>query len=69
MDRVFEVSAADWRGLGTVPASGLSIRPEFARFDAARLFDVEPGPTREHKGCLLRRRAARHDAPARVPAL
>jgi hydrogenase expression/formation protein HypD len=51
MDRVFEVSPAQWRGLGTVPASGLSIRPEFGRFDAARTFDVQPGPTREHRGC------------------
>jgi hydrogenase expression/formation protein HypD len=51
MDRVFAVSAAEWRGLGTVPASGLSIRPEFAAFDAARRFEVDPGPTREHKGC------------------
>jgi hydrogenase expression/formation protein HypD len=52
MDRVFEVSAADWRGLGVVPASGLIIRPEFADFDAALLFEVDPGPTREHRGCL-----------------
>ena len=52
MDRVFGVSAADWRGLGVVPASGLSIRPEFADFDAALLFEVDPGPTREHRGCL-----------------
>ena len=52
MDRVFEVGAADWRGLGMVPASGLSIRAEFARFDAALRFDVDPGPTREHRGCL-----------------
>jgi hydrogenase expression/formation protein HypD len=52
MDRVFEVSAADWRGLGVVPASGLSLRPELAQFDAARLFEVDPGPTLEHKGCL-----------------
>ena len=51
IDRVFEVSAADWRGLGVVPASGLSIRPEFAQFDAALRFEVDPGPTREHKGC------------------
>jgi hydrogenase expression/formation protein HypD len=51
MDRVFAVSAAEWRGLGAVPASGLSIRPEFDRFDAARRFEVDPGPTREHKGC------------------
>ena len=52
MDRVFEVSAAQWRGFGPVPASGLSIRAEFGRFDAGRLFDVDPGPTVEHKGCL-----------------
>jgi hydrogenase expression/formation protein HypD len=52
MDQVFEVSAADWRGMGLVPASGLSIRPRFAQFDAARLFEVDPGPTVEHKGCL-----------------
>jgi hydrogenase expression/formation protein HypD len=51
MDRVFQVSAADWRGLGLVPASGLSLRPEFAAFDAARLFEVDPGPTREPRGC------------------
>jgi hydrogenase expression/formation protein HypD len=52
MDHVFEVSAAEWRGLGLVPASGLRFRPEFAQFDAAHLFEIEPGPTREHKGCL-----------------
>jgi hydrogenase expression/formation protein HypD len=52
MNRVFEVGAADWRGLGIVPASGLGLRVEFARFDAALRFDVDPGPTREHRGCL-----------------
>ena len=35
-----------------MPASGLSIRPEFAECDASLLYDVDPGPTREHKGCL-----------------
>jgi hydrogenase expression/formation protein HypD len=52
MNQVFEVGAADWRGMGIVPASGLSIRPSFRRFDAAHLFDVDPGPAVEHKGCL-----------------
>jgi hydrogenase expression/formation protein HypD len=51
LERVFELGTADWRGLGLVPSSGLSIRPEFAQFDAARLFDVDPGPLKEHKGC------------------
>jgi hydrogenase expression/formation protein HypD len=52
MDQVFEIGAAEWRGLGIVPASGLSIRTEFVRFDAAHVFTVDPGPTKEHKGCL-----------------
>jgi hydrogenase expression/formation protein HypD len=52
MDRVFQTGPAAWRGLGTVPGSGLAIRPDFSRFDAARLFEVDPGPTREHRGCL-----------------
>lgn len=51
MSRVFEVCAAEWRGLGTAAASGLRIRPEYGRFDAMALFDVDPGPTQEHPGC------------------
>jgi hydrogenase expression/formation protein HypD len=52
MDRVFAVDTAEWRGLGVVPASGLGIRPEFIQFDAAHRFEIDPGPTREHRGCL-----------------
>jgi len=51
LERVFEVGEADWRGLGSVPASGLSLRPAYSRFDAALTFPVDPGPSREHKGC------------------
>ncbi|MFN2270094.1 MAG: hydrogenase formation protein HypD [Anaerolineae bacterium] len=51
MARVFKVADAQWRGFGTVPASGLQIREEYARFDAARAFPVEVAPTREPPGC------------------
>ena len=51
MDRVFEVSDAEWRGLGRVPASGLVLRREYARFDAALAFPVDPGPPHEPRGC------------------
>lgn len=50
-DQVFEVQDATWRGLGTLPDSGLKIRPAFARFDAARRFHVDVEPTREPGGC------------------
>lgn len=49
--RVFEVADADWRGLGTLPGSGLKLRPEYRRFDAEAVFRIDAGPTREHPSC------------------
>lgn len=51
MDRVFEVSTADWRGLGPIPDSGLSLRTEYAHRDAARVFPVDVPPVAEPPGC------------------
>jgi hydrogenase expression/formation protein HypD len=51
IERVFEVSDADWRGFGTVPQSGLEVRNEYACFDASRRFSVEVEPAREPPGC------------------
>jgi hydrogenase expression/formation protein HypD len=51
MARVFEVADAQWRGFGTVPASGLRVNEAYARFDAARAFPVEVMPAREPPGC------------------
>jgi hydrogenase expression/formation protein HypD len=51
MYRVFQVEAADWRGLGVVPNSGLGFRDEYARFDAGRAFSFEVAAPLEHKGC------------------
>jgi hydrogenase expression/formation protein HypD len=36
--RVFEVCDREWRGIGVIPASGLRLRPEYARFDATLRF-------------------------------
>jgi len=52
MDVVFEVGTADWRGIGTVPESGLQIRKQYERFDAARRFDIKVSPAEEPKGCI-----------------
>jgi hydrogenase expression/formation protein HypD len=51
MYRVFEVGDAEWRGLGTVPDSGLALCQEFVHFDAVAAFPVDPGPVRAHRGC------------------
>ncbi len=52
MDTVFEVSEANWRGVGSIPASGLRFRKEFEEFDALSQFTVSIQPVREAKGCL-----------------
>jgi len=52
VNMVFEPCAADWRGMGEIPASGLGLRAEFRRFDARENYEVDPGPTEEPPGCL-----------------
>ncbi len=52
METVFEVSEANWRGIGTVPSSGLQLKPQYEKFDADKKFDIDAGPTREPEGCL-----------------
>ena len=39
--QVYEPVDAEWRGLGTIPKSGLRMRAEFAEFDAERVLPVE----------------------------
>jgi hydrogenase expression/formation protein HypD len=52
MDTVFETGAANWRGIGVVPASGLQIKKKYERFDAEKKFDIKTSPAREPKGCI-----------------
>ncbi|MBW2526829.1 MAG: hydrogenase formation protein HypD [Deltaproteobacteria bacterium] len=51
VDRVFEPCDARWRGLGTIPGSGLEFRPDYRRLDASRRFDVELPEPVEPRGC------------------
>lgn len=52
LDEVFEPCDARWRGIGTIPGSGLRLRPEYAAFDAAVQLPVPVETPREHAGCL-----------------
>jgi len=38
--KVFEPSDQKWRGLGSIPGSGLALKKEFREFDAIHRFDV-----------------------------
>jgi hydrogenase expression/formation protein HypD len=43
---------APWRGIGTLPLSGMALRSQFSGFDAAVRFDIALGPGKEAPGCL-----------------
>jgi hydrogenase expression/formation protein HypD len=55
MATVFEPGDAVWRGIGAVPGSGLVFRKRYARYDAERRFEIDPGPTVEPDGCSCNR--------------
>lgn len=51
MDEVFETCDSPWRGLGTIPRSGLAIRAGFSALDARDRFDLDVPPAKEPPGC------------------
>jgi len=46
MEQVFQTCDASWRGIGLIPRSGLRLRREFSRFDAAQKYRVRPARPR-----------------------
>ncbi len=40
MNEVFKTGTVNWRGLGEIPESGLTLREKFAAFDACRHFSI-----------------------------
>ncbi len=51
MNQVFEVCDASWRGIGHIPQSGMTLKPEFNAFNAALKFDMDLPDVPEPKGC------------------
>jgi hydrogenase expression/formation protein HypD len=49
---VFTITTRTWRGIGPIPASGLTLAPGYAEFDAERRFAVDTLSTEEHPACI-----------------
>jgi len=49
---VFELRDDWWRGLGTIPKSGLMIREKYGNWDAERMIPVNVPEPEEPKGCI-----------------
>lgn len=52
VDEVFRVCDRRWRGIGSIPASGLELAPAYARFDARSAFAIDKVVQDEPTDCL-----------------
>jgi len=52
MAEVFEVADQKWRGIGSIPGSGLRLREEFAAYDATRVFSLTDISVDEPAECI-----------------
>jgi hydrogenase expression/formation protein HypD len=52
MADVFEVAGQKWRGIGSIPQSGLRLRAEYAAYDADRVFDLGEMTVDEPAECI-----------------
>jgi hydrogenase expression/formation protein HypD len=50
MNEVLDVSDANWRGIGTIPASGFALKPDFAAVDARVRFPSHADEARKRAG-------------------
>ena len=53
--RVFRITDRAWRGIGTIPTSGLALAAQYAEFDAERRFDALAIHAAEHPACIAGR--------------
>jgi hydrogenase expression/formation protein HypD len=49
---VFEIADQKWRGIGSIPRSGLRLREEYAAYDADRVFDLGEITVDEPAECI-----------------
>lgn len=68
VEQVFELRDRQWRGIGTIPMSGLGLRDEFAAFDAEHKFNLSGIRTNEplecQAGAVLRGQLKPFDCPS-----
>ncbi len=55
INEVFELGDRGWRGIGTIPASGLHLREAYRAFDAVRRLDVGAVHSQESPRCIAGR--------------
>jgi hydrogenase expression/formation protein HypD len=49
---VFVRADRKWRGIGSIPGSGLSLADAYRKFDAIEKFELHPGETEDAESCI-----------------
>jgi hydrogenase expression/formation protein HypD len=55
MFEVFETADRKWRGIGEIAQSGYRLRPEYASYDAGKVFGIETAGAEEPPECIASR--------------
>ena len=67
MERVMEPCDAEWRGLGVIPGSGLTLRPAYEAFDARKRFEMPEMQGRANPACRCGEVLQGHCKPSDCP--
>ncbi|OEH84368.1 hydrogenase formation protein HypD [Desulfuribacillus stibiiarsenatis] len=51
LEKYFQATDSNWRGIGNIPGSGLELRDPYKKYDARTLFDIKVSATVKTKGC------------------
>jgi hydrogenase expression/formation protein HypD len=51
INEYFEPCDANWRGLGTIPQSGLRLKNKYSHWDATKRFEIDVPDAKEPKAC------------------
>jgi hydrogenase expression/formation protein HypD len=69
IDKVFEPAPSDWRGIGSIPISGLALREEYSGLDASSKFGLVPSPDARDvmPGCICHEVILGESEPEQCP--
>jgi hydrogenase expression/formation protein HypD len=52
IDRIFEITDREWRGIGNIPFSGYAVKEDFSQYDANKKFQIRIEEVHEDSSCL-----------------
>jgi len=68
IQEVFEIADQKWRGIGSIPKSGLRVRDEYGDYDASRIFGLETITAEEPAECISAKVLQGLNKPTDCPA-